>query len=180
MGLELEVQSKVPVGVKAEAFVKYLNKINLKNLVVVSPDVGGIKTARAYSKRFNADLAIVDKRRIDDKNAEVMNIMGDVKGKNVVMIDDIVATAGSLVEAAEALKNAGCLDIYACITHPVLCGPAIERISKSVIKELIVTDTISVEDSKMTDKIKIVSVAPLLAEAIKRIHSEQSISIMFD
>jgi ribose-phosphate pyrophosphokinase len=161
-------------------FVDIFDKLNLSNPVVVSPDVGGIKMARAYSKRLNASLAIVDKRRIDDKNAEVMNIMGEVKGKNAVIVDDLVATAGSLAEAAVALKNAGALDIYAAVTHAVLCGPAIERISHSSIKELVVTDTVFTEPAKSIDRIKVASVAPLLAEAIKRIHNEQSVSSLFD
>jgi len=162
------------------AFVEYFEKKNIDNLVVVSPDVGGIKTARAYSKRFNASLAIVDKRRIDDNDAEVMNIMGEVRGKNIIIVDDIVATAGSLVEAANALKKAGACDIYATVTHAVLCGPAIERISVSPIKELIVTNTIPVEAQKMNGKIEVLSVAPLLASAIKRIHNEESISMLFE
>lgn len=162
------------------SFVEYFEQKKVENLVVVSPDVGGIKTARAYSKRLNAGLAIVDKRRIDDKQAEVMNIMGEVERKNVIIVDDIVATAGSLSEAALAVKKAGALDVYATATHPVLCGPAIERIQASPIKEMIVTDTIPVEDSKLIDKIKVLGVAPLLASAIKRIHNEESISILFD
>jgi ribose-phosphate pyrophosphokinase len=164
----------------ANTFVEYFEKKEMKDVVIVSPDVGGIKTARSYAKRFKADLAIVDKRRINDRQAEVMNIMGEVKGKNVVMVDDIVATAGSLVEAAAALKKAGAGDIYAAITHPVLCGPAIERITKSVIKELVVTNTIPIEENKMIDKIKVLTIAPLLANAIKRIHKEESISILFE
>ena len=161
-------------------FVEYFEKKKIGNLVVVSPDVGGIKTARAYAKKLEASLAIVDKRRIDDKSAEVMNILGEVKGKNVVIVDDIVATAGSLVEAASALKNAGANDIYATISHPVLCGPAIERVSASHIKELIVTDTIPISQEKMIDKIKVLSIAPLLASAIKNIHNEESVSNLFD
>ena len=161
-------------------FVEYFEKKNLSNLVVVSPDVGGIKMARAYAKKLNASLAIVDKRRISDKEAEVMNIMGEVTGKNVVLVDDIVATAGSLAEAANAVKNAGACDVYAAITHPVLCGPAIERIAGSAIKELVVTNTIPIEESKMIDKIKVLSIAPLLANAVKRIHNEESISILFE
>ena len=161
-------------------FVEYFEKKHIENLVVVSPDVGGIKMARAYSKRLKADLAIVDKRRINDRQAEVMNIMGEVSGKNVVIVDDIIATAGSLVEAAGALKNAGAKDIYATITHPVLCGPAVERITASSLKELVVTDTIPIEESKMIGKIKVLSLAPLLASAIKRIHDEESISILFE
>ncbi|UCD54873.1 MAG: ribose-phosphate pyrophosphokinase [Candidatus Omnitrophota bacterium] len=161
-------------------FVEYFKKKNIENLVVVSPDVGGIKMARAYSKRLKADLAVVDKRRINDRQAEVMNIMGEVEGKNIIIVDDIIATAGSLAEAASALKNAGARDIYATITHPVLCGPAIERIAASPLKELVVTDTIPIEDSKMIDKIKVLTLAPLLASAIKRIHNEESISILFE
>jgi ribose-phosphate pyrophosphokinase len=161
-------------------FIDYRKKTKLKGeLVVVSPDVGGIKTARAYAKRFECGLAIVDKRRIDDKKAEVMHIMGDVKGKTAVIVDDMAATAGSLVEAVEAIKKAGALEVYAAITHPVLCGPAIERIRKSKLKELIVTDTIPISKEKMLDKIKVLSVAPLLAEAIKRIHNEESLSVLF-
>ena len=161
-------------------FVEYFEKKEMKDLVVVSPDVGGIKTARAYAKKLGAGLAIVDKRRISDKEAEVMNILGEVKGKNVVIVDDIVATAGSLVEAANAVKNAGANDVYATITHPTLCGPAMERISASPIKELVVTNTIPIEESKMIDQIKVLSIAPILANAIKRIHNEESISILFE
>ena len=161
-------------------FTEYIKKLKLdKNLVLVSPDVGGIKTARAYAKRLKCDLAIVDKRRVNDREAEVMHIMGDVKGRNAVIVDDMVATAGSLVEAAEAIKKAGAKDVYAAITHPVLCGPAIERLKKSKIKELVVTDTIPVPKEKMLDRIKVLSVASLLGEAIKRIHNEESISVLF-
>jgi len=161
-------------------FVEYFQKKKVEDLVVVSPDVGGIKMARAYAKKLGAGLAIVDKRRISDKEAEVMNIMGEVKGKNVIIVDDIVATAGSLVEAAAAVKNAGAKDVYAAITHPTLCGPAIERIAASQLKELVVTNTIPIEESKAIDKIQVLSIAPLLANAIKRIHNEESISILFE
>ena len=161
-------------------FVEYFEKKGIENLVVVSPDVGGIKVARAYAKRLNAGLAIVDKRRINDTEAEAMNIMGEVGGKNVVIVDDIVATAGSLAEASIAVKNAGAREVYATITHPVLCGPAIERIAASPIKELIVTNTIPVEESKIIDKIKVLTIAPLLSSAIRRIHTEESISILFE
>lgn len=161
-------------------FMDYRNRVRLKGeLVVVSPDVGGIKTARAYAKRFNCGLAIVDKRRIDDKKAEVMHIMGDVKGKTALIVDDMVATAGSLVEAVDAIKKQGALEVFAAITHAVLCGPAIERIKKSALKELIVTDTIPIGKEKTLSKIKVLSVAPLLAEAIKRIHCEESLSVLF-
>ncbi|MFH1791130.1 MAG: ribose-phosphate pyrophosphokinase [Candidatus Omnitrophota bacterium] len=161
-------------------FVEYFEKMKMTNLTIVSPDVGGIKMARAYAKRLNANLAIVDKRRIDDKKTEVMNIMGEVEGQNVVIVDDIVATAGSLIEAAQAVKNAGALDVYAAITHPVLSGPAIERIRYSVLKKMLTTDTIKIEESKATEKIEVISIVPLLAEAIRRIHNEQSVSMLFD
>ncbi|MFA4842962.1 MAG: ribose-phosphate pyrophosphokinase [Candidatus Omnitrophota bacterium] len=160
-------------------FVDYFSKLGIRNLVVVSPDVGGIKMARAYAKRLKAGLAIVDKRRISDKDAEVMHILGEVKGKNAVIVDDIVATAGSLVEAAAALKKAGAKDIYATITHPILSGPAMERVKKSSIKELIVTNTIPVDKKKKLNNIKVLSIGPLLAEAIKRIHHEESVSCLF-
>ena len=149
-------------------------------MAIVSPDVGGIKMARAYAKRFGAGLAIVDKRRISDVKAEAMHIMGDVKGKNISLVDDMVATAGSLAEACEALKKEGAKDIYAAITHPVLCGPALERIEKAQLKELVVTDTIPLEDGKKIKKITQLSVAPLIAEAIRRIHNEESISALFE
>ncbi len=161
-------------------FAEYIRKLKLdKNLVIVTPDVGGIKTARAYAKRMKCGLAIVDKRRVNDSQAEAMHIMGDVKGKSVVLVDDMVATAGSLVEAADAVKKAGALDVYAMISHPVLCGPAIERLKRSAIKELVVTDTIPIPKEKMLPRIKVLSVAGLLGEAIKRIHEEESISVLF-
>lgn len=161
-------------------FMDYFEHKHLPNLVVVSPDVGGIKMARAYAKKFKAGLAVVDKRRINDKEAEVMNIMGEVKGKNVCLIDDLVATAGTLVEAVAALKNAGAKKVFAAATHPVLSGPAIERIEHSELEELIVTDTIPIPKEKRTSRIKVVSVAPLLAKAIDRIHNEASVSTLFD
>ncbi len=163
-------------------FVNYFNKLKVKNLVVVSPDVGGIKMARAYAKRLNSPLAIVDKRRVSGETTEVMNILGEeeIKGRNVMIIDDLVATAGSLVEAANALKKAGAKDIYAAITHPVFSGAAIKRIEASAIKRLFVTDTIPLNNEKRHKKIKVLSIAPLLADAIKRIHNEESVSCLFD
>ena len=157
----------------------YLTSKNLDNLVVVSPDIGGTRMARAYAKLLGAPLAIVDKRREDATHTHVMNIIGSVQDKNVVIIDDIISTAGSLVEAAKALKDAGARDIYAAIVHPVLVGPAIERIEGSVIKELIVTNSIPLSEEKQIDKIVQVSVAPLLAEAVKRIHQHESVSSLF-
>jgi len=165
----------------AKVLMEYFEKKDVKNLVVVSPDVGGIKMARAYAKRIGASLAIVDKRRLDDKEIEVMNILGEVKGKNAVLVDDMIATAGSLTEAAQALKAAGAKDIYAAATHAVLSGPATDRIKNSALKEVIVTNTIPVDKSKkVNDKIQVLSIAPLLGEAIKRIHNEESVSILFD
>ena len=163
-----------------KTLTEYIQSFKLKDLVIVSPDVGGIKTARAYAKRLNAGLAIVDKRRIDDEKAEVMHVMGNVKGKHAVIVDDMVSTAGSLVEAVEAIKKNGARDVYAAITHPVLCGPAMERIKKSSLKQLVVTDTIALGSEKRPDNIKVLSVAPLLAEAIKRIHEEESVSGLFN
>ncbi|MBN1526626.1 MAG: ribose-phosphate diphosphokinase, partial [Candidatus Omnitrophica bacterium] len=161
-------------------FCDHIKKLGLNgNLVVVSPDVGGIKTARAYAKKLRCNLAIVDKRRIDDTKAEVMHIMGDVKGKHALIVDDMVATAGSLVEAVAAIKRQGALNVYAAVTHPVLCGPAIDRLRKCHLKELIVSDTIPIGPEKRLKHIKVLSVASLLAEAIKRIHCEESISVLF-
>jgi ribose-phosphate pyrophosphokinase len=160
-------------------FVKYFKTKNIKDIVVVSPDVGGIKMARAYSKRMHADLAIVDKRRRNDTEAEVMHILGTVKDKNVIIVDDIIATAGSLTEAIVALKRRGAKEIYAAISHPLLCGPAIERIKKAPLKELIVSDTIPIPKERLLPNVKVLSIAPLLADAITRIHNEESISILF-
>ncbi|MBN1688857.1 MAG: ribose-phosphate pyrophosphokinase [Candidatus Omnitrophica bacterium] len=157
----------------------YFRKKGLKNLVVVSPDVGGIKMARAYASILECPLAIVDKRRENASEIHVMNIIGEVEGHNILIVDDLISTAGSLVEAVRALKQAGGLDIYAGIVHPVLAGSAIERIKKSEIKELVVTNTIPLTPEKQLDKIKQLSVALLLAEAIFRIHKNQSVSSLF-
>ena len=160
--------------------VDYFKKKKMKNLVVGSPDVGGIKMARAYAKRLGAHFAIVDKRRVDDKHTETMNILGDVKGKNIVIVDDLVATASSICEAASALKKAGALKIFAAVTHPVLSGPALERIRKSSIEEFIISDSIPLDDAKKDPVFKVLSVATLLGEAIQRIHREESVSSLFD
>ncbi len=158
----------------------YFNKKKLKNLVVVSPDVGGIKMARAYAKRLGAGLAIVDKRRDSPEKTEVMHILGDVKGKNAVLVDDIVATASSVIEAIEALTKEGVKDVYAVMSHGVLSGNAISRIQNcKVLKELVISDSIPLDQEKKIAKIKVVSVAALLAEAIRRTHEEESISCLF-
>ena len=161
-------------------FGEYFDKDKVKNLVVVSPDVGGVKMARAYAKRLGADLAVVDKRRVNDEETEVMFIMGEVKGKNALIVDDIIATASSLIEAVAALKKDGAKDVYAAITHPIFSGPAIDRIKKSEIKKIMVTDTIPIPKEKMIDKIEILSTGQLLAEAVQRIHKEESISVLFN
>lgn len=157
----------------------YLKKKHLKNPVVVSPDVGGIRMARAYSSLLGSSFAIVDKRRESSSQTHVMNIIGDIKGRNVVLVDDLISTGGSLVEAAKALKEAGALDIYAAVVHPVLADNAVQKIRESVLSELIVTNSIPVAPEKKIDKIRQISVAPLLAEAINRIHNNESVSSLF-
>jgi ribose-phosphate pyrophosphokinase len=162
-------------------FVDYFVKKKIKDLVVVSPDVGGIKMARAYAKRLNANLAIVDKRRINPEATEVMHILGDVAGKNAIIVDDLIATGSSLLEAVEALKKAGAKEVYATVSHGVLSGNAIANIDKcKSLKELIITDSIPFTNGKHHPKIKVLSIAPLLAEAIWRIHREESVSSLFD
>ncbi len=163
-------------------FADYLTRKRLKPLVIVSPDVGGIKMARAYAKRLNAGLAIVDKRRTTPEATEVMHILGEVAGKLCVLVDDLIATGSSLVEAAQALRRAGAKAIYAAVTHPVLSGPAVEHLAGSPIEELMVTDTVPLTSQRAgrTGKITVLSVAPLLGEAIRRIHEERSISSLFD
>ena len=162
-------------------FADYIRKMKIEDLVIVSPDVGGIKMARGFASRLNADLAIVDKRRENDKEAKVMHLLGEVKGKNAIITDDLVATAGSLTEAARELKIRGAKKVYAAISHPVLSGPAWDRIAASPLDQLLVTDSIPTTNipEGMQDRIKVLSVAPLLGEAIRRIHSNQSVSSLF-
>ncbi len=162
-------------------FIDYFKKLNLDNLVVVSPDVGGIKRARAYAKRLNAGLAIIDKRRISPERAEAIQILGEVKGKNAVIVDDLIATGGSLVEAVVALKKAGALGIRAAISHGVLSGKAIELIDGcGDLHELLITNSIPLPEKNAIKKIKVLSIADLLGEAIRRIHNEESVSSLFD
>jgi len=162
-------------------FIEHLNKLKLKDIVVVSPDVGGIKMARAYAKRLCAGLAIIDKRRDSPDKIEVMHILGDVSGKNALIIDDLISTGGSLIEGVGALKKAGAKSILAAISHGVLSGPAIERIDKCEgLKKLLITDSIPLDKQKKHPKIGVLSVAFLLGEAIKRIHHEESVSSLFD
>ena len=160
-------------------FTDYLARKHIQDLVVVSPDVGNIKMARAYAELLGADLAVVDKRRTSGTDTEAMNLIGEGEGKNVVIVDDLISTGGSLVEAAATLKKRGALDISACIVHPVLAGPALERVENSVLSELLVSNSIPVPASHTNGKIKALSVAPILAEAIRRINNDESVSNLF-
>ncbi len=164
----------------APILADYFKNKDLENTIVVSPDMGGVTRARGFAQRLGIPLAIVDKRRPMPNVCEVMNLIGDVEGKNVIMIDDIIDTAGTIVGAAEALKDRGAMDMYICCTHPVLSGPAIERIQNSCIKEMVTTNTIKLPETKKIEKIKVLSVAPLIGEAIMRIHEDLSVSKLFD
>ena len=155
------------------------NNFKDKDIVVVSPDHGGVTRARKLAEFLHAPIAIIDKRRPKANVAEVMNIIGDVKGKVAVLIDDMIDTAGTITLAAQALQDAGALEVYACCTHPVLSGPALDRLNASVIKEVVVTDSIQVPEEKTGGKIVQVSVDQLMAEAIRRIHENRSVSPLF-
>jgi len=176
---DIPVDHLYAIKAQCQYFVK--KNLNNKKIVVVSPDVGSIKMARAYAKRLETGLAVVDKRRTGPDKTEVMHILGSVKGKVAVIVDDIVATAGSLVEAAEGLKKKGVTEVYASISHGVLSGNALQRIRDcKILKEVVVSDSIPFKRKIGNSKIKQVSVAPLLAEAIYRIHNEESVSCLFD
>jgi ribose-phosphate pyrophosphokinase len=150
------------------------------DLVVVAPDAGGVERARAYAKRLQCGLAIIDKRRTGPNVAEVMHIIGDVDGRRAIIIDDMCDTAGTLTQSARAVIAEGASEVYAYCTHAVLSGPAIERVDGSPLKELVVSDTISLaEEASKSEKIRTLSVAPLVAEAIKRVHTGESISTLF-
>jgi len=159
-------------------FLDYMRDKHLTDVVVVSPDAGGVERARAFAKRLDADLAIIDKRRPRANVADVMNVIGDVKGKTAILLDDMIDTAGTLCKDAEALKTFGAKRILACTSHGVLSGPAMDRLNKSPIEELIITNSIPLR-GKSSPKVTVLSVAPLLAEAIKRIHEDQSVSQLF-
>jgi len=161
--------------------VPYLQAIELNNPVVVSPDAGGVERARAYAKHLDASLAIVDKRRSAPNVAEVMNVIGDVEGSDVVLVDDMIDTAGTICQAAKVLKERGAQKVYAVSTHAVLSGPAIARLTESVIDRVIVTNTIPLsEAAQRCDKLHVLSAATLFGEAIKRIHDLSSVSSLFD
>ena len=159
----------------------YFNEKKIEDLVVVSPDLGSVTRSRKFANQLEGEvpLAIIDKRRPKANVCEVMNLIGDVKGKNVIMLDDMIDTAGTITNAANALKEFGAKNIYACCTHAVLSGPAIERIENSAISELIVLDTIRLPKEKEIDKIKVLTVAEMFGEAIKKIFSNESVSVLF-
>ncbi len=164
----------------APVIIDYLSRMEHPNLTMVAPDAGGAERARAYAKRLNAELAVIDKRRTDDGTSEVMNVVGEVSGRTCIIQDDIIDTAGTITKAAAALKANGAEKIFACAVHGVLSGPAIERIEKSPIDKMIVTNTIPLTgDKAKCEKIKVLSVARLLGQAIKSIHEETSVSSLF-
>lgn len=164
----------------APVMISHIASLGLPDLTVVSPDAGGVERARAYAKRLQAQLAIVDKRREVVNVAEVMNVIGEVKGRTCIIVDDIIDTAGTLCETVKALKLKGAKAVYAACTHPVLSGPAVKRLTESPITEVLVTDTIPVKEKcGICPKLKVLSLAPLLGEAILRIHEETSVSSLF-
>ena len=161
--------------------IDYIKDQKLENLIVISPDAGGVERARAYAKRLNTSLAIIDKRRDIPNEAKAMNIIGDVREKIAIIVDDMIDTAGTLMEATDALLGAGAKEVHACCSHPVLSGPAGDRIANSPIKSVVTTNTIPLNGQlKKNPKIKVLSVAGLLGEAILRIHQETSVSSLFD
>lgn len=164
----------------ASVFVDYLREINVEDLVVVAPDLGGTHMARAYAKRLGAPIAIVDKRRPRPNAVEIMNVIGNVEGMNAILIDDICDTAGTITNAASKLKDMGAKKVFAACTHAILSGPAVELIDKSGIDQMIVTDSVPIHPSKLIDKIKVLSIDKLFGRAIMRIHNEESISSLFD
>ena len=159
---------------------EYIRNCQFKDLVIVSPDAGGVERARNFAKRLKASIAIIDKRRETANVSQVMNVVGSVEGRDVILLDDMIDTAGTITQAADALKQKGARKVCAACTHAVLSGPAVNRINNSSIEELIVTDTIPLDIKRaQCSKLKVISVAPLFAEAIKRIHEESSISSLF-
>ena len=164
----------------APVIIDHLSRQDLKNLSIVAPDAGGAERARAYAKRLGAELAVIDKRRSEDGTAEVMNVIGDIRGRTCVIADDIIDTAGTIQKAAQALKDSGAERVLACAVHGVLSGPAIDRIEKSPLDKLIVTNTIPLEEKRARcEKIVELSVARLLGQAIRSIHEETSVSSLF-
>ena len=160
--------------------LEYIIDKKLKDVVIVSPDAGGAARARSYARVLNAPIAIIDKRRPEANVAEVHNVIGDVKGKTAILVDDLIDTAGSMTEAAGILIKFGAKEVYAFATHGVLSGPAIERIKKSHLKELVITNTIEIPQKKMISKIKVLSVGPILAETIKRTHEGLPMGVVYE
>ncbi len=161
-------------------FISHYRKKQLNDLVVVAPDVGSAKMARGFAKRLNGTFAIIDKRRPAPNVAEVLNVVGEVDGRDCLIPDDMIDTAGTMSEAARVLKELGAREIYVCATHPLLSGPSVERLSSAPITEVAVTDTIAIPPSRRFDRLKILSVGELLAKAIRFTHSDQSVSSLFD
>src|SRR5208283_2502223 len=160
--------------------VAYFRRLRLKNLVVVSPDTGGVERARGFAKRMNVPLAIIDKRREDPNVVEVFNVIGEVKGKTCLLVDDMIDTAGTLVQGANALKEKGADKVYACCTHGVFADSAIQKISSAPLEQVVATNSIPLTpEAKQCGKIKVLSVAKLLADAIRSIHDETSVSKLF-
>ena len=159
---------------------KHFMEENMDNVVVVSPDHGSVTRARNMAQPLNAPIAIVDKRRPEPNKSEIMNIIGDIEGKNCILVDDMIDTAGTITNAANALKEMGAASVRACATHAVLSGPAIERIENSAIEELILLNTLPIPEEKKIEKMKMLSVAPLFAEAMTRVFTNDSISKLFD
>jgi ribose-phosphate pyrophosphokinase len=161
-------------------FVQHFRQKGLKEPVVVAPDVGSAKMARGYAKRLDASLAIIDKRRPSANIAEVVNVVGEVDDRDCLIVDDMIDTAGTMAEAVLALKKLGAHDVYCCATHALLSGPAVDRLAATPVKEVAVANTIRVPEEKIFDRLKVLSIAPLLAKAIRYTHSDQSVSSLFD
>ncbi len=158
---------------------EYFLKKEMEDVVIVSPDHGSVPRARNMAERMNCPIAIVDKRRPEPNKSEIMNIIGDIKGKNCIILDDMIDTAGTMSNAANAIKDLGAKEVYACATHGVLSGPAMERLEKSAIKELVVLNTLPIPEEKVIDKMKVLSAAPIFAETICRVYTNGSVSAMF-
>ena len=159
---------------------RYFKEKNLRDVCVVSPDHGSVTRARNMAEFLNSPIAIVDKRRPEPNKSEVMNVIGEIEGRNCIIIDDMIDTAGTITNAANAIKELGASEVYACATHPVLSGPAMDRIEKSEIKEMVLLNTIHLPEEKQNDKLTIISVAPLFAEAMTRVFTNGSISKLFE
>ena len=163
----------------AAVMVRYLKTLGLKDIVIVAPDVGGIKMARAYAKSLGAGLAIVDKRRISPEAAEAVHVIGEVEGKTVVLVDDMISTAGTITEAAKSVAAHGAKEVWVCATHAVLCGPAVQRLSAAPVRSIVVTDTIPPSATAGVKNLEVLTVSELLGEAIRRIHVSESVSSLF-